>query len=130
MCEMVETAGIEAVQKFKTSQLFIDSCADYYSTGFDDCLKQVVSIFPELDLSEISMDAPEPMSPARNVVTDDDDGTPKLQLPLKADGGVVLAQLVVNPPPAPVFKIPVVTVDADDTQPQKDGGTLADAPNT
>ena len=75
------------------------------------------------------MDAREPMMPARNVVTDDDDGTPKLQVPLKADGGVVLAQLVVNPPPAPVFKILVVTVDADDTQPQRDGGTLVDAPN-
>ena len=127
--EKVETVGIDAVQKFKTSQLFIDSCANYYNTRFDDYLKQVMSIFPELDLSEISMDAREPMMPARNVVTDDDDGTPKLQVPLKADGGVVLAQLVVNPPPAPVFKILVVTVDADDTQPQRDGGTLVDAPN-
>ena len=35
----VETTGTDVVQKFKTSQLFIDSCADYYSTGFDDCLK-------------------------------------------------------------------------------------------
>ena len=130
MQEKVKTVRTNAVQKFKTSQSFIDSCADYYGTGFDDCLKQVASAFPELDLSEISMDAPEPMTPARNVVTNDDDGTPKLQLPLKADGGVVLAQLVVNPPPAPVFKIPVVTVDADDTQPQRDGGTLVDAPNT
>ena len=39
--EKVDMVGIDAVQKFKTSQLFIDSCADYYSTGFDDCLKQV-----------------------------------------------------------------------------------------
>ena len=61
------------------------------------------------------MDAPKPMMPARNVVTDDDDGTPKSQLPPKANGGVVLAQLAVNPPPAPVSKILVVTVDADDT---------------
>ena len=37
--EKVEMAGTDAVQKFKTSQLFIDSCADYYGTGFDDCLK-------------------------------------------------------------------------------------------
>ena len=35
----VETAGADVIQKFKTSQSFIDSCADYYSTGFDDCLK-------------------------------------------------------------------------------------------
>ena len=55
--EKVETAGTDAIQKFKTSQSFIDSCADYYGTGFDDCLKQVASAFPELDLSRISMDA-------------------------------------------------------------------------
>ena len=70
-------AGTDTVQKFKTSQLFIDSCADYYGTGFDDCLKQVASAFLELDLSEISMDALEPVMPAKNIVTDDDDGTPK-----------------------------------------------------
>ena len=86
--EKVETVGTDAIQKFKTSQLFIDSCADYYGTGFDDCLKQLASAFPELDLSEISMDAPEPVKPARNVVIDNDDGIPKLQLPPKADGGI------------------------------------------
>ena len=30
--EKVETVGIDAVQKFKASQLFIDSYADYYAT--------------------------------------------------------------------------------------------------
>ena len=72
--EKVETARIDAVQKFKSSQSFIDSCADYYGTGFDNCLKQVASAFPELDLFGISMDAPEPMTPARDVATNDDDG--------------------------------------------------------
>ena len=37
------------------------------------------------------MDAPKPMMPARNIVTDDDDGTPKSHLPPKANGGIVLA---------------------------------------
>ena len=129
LLEMVETAGTDVVQKFKTSQLFIDSCADYCGTGFDDCLKQVMSAFPELDLSEISMDALEPMTPVRNVVTDDDDGTPKSQFPPKDDSGVVLAQPAVNPSFAPVSKTLVVTVDADDPPPQRDGGNLADAPN-
>ena len=90
--EKVETVGTDAVQKFKTSQSFIDSCADYYSTGFDDCLKQVASAFPELDLFGISMDAPEPMTLARDVATEDDDIVLESQpLPL-VDGGVVLAQ--------------------------------------
>ena len=73
MQEKAKTARTDAVQKFKTSQSFIDSCADYYGTGFDDCLKQVASAFPELDLSGISMDAPEPVTPARDVATKDDD---------------------------------------------------------
>ena len=72
--EKAKTARTDAVQKFKTSQSFIDSCANYYDTGFDDCLKQVASAFLELDLFGISMDAPEPMTPARDVATNDDDG--------------------------------------------------------
>ena len=75
--EKVETAGTDAVQKFKTSQSFIDSCDDYYGTRFDNCLKQVASAFPELDLSEISMDAPELVTPTKNIVADDDDGFPE-----------------------------------------------------
>ena len=71
--EKVETVKTDAIQKFKTSQSFIDSYADYYGTGFDDCLKQVASAFPELDLFGISMDAPEPVTPARDVAIEDDD---------------------------------------------------------
>ena len=36
--EQVEKAGVVAITEFKASQSFIDSCADYYGTGFDDCL--------------------------------------------------------------------------------------------
>ena len=73
MREKAETVKTNAIQKFKTSQLFIDSYADYYGTGFDDCLKQVASAFSELDLFGISMDAPEPVTPARDVAIEDDD---------------------------------------------------------
>ena len=110
--EKVETVRTDAVQKFKTSQLFIDSYA-----------------FPELDLLKIIMDAPKPTTPVRNVITDDDDGSPKSQLPPKDDGSVVLAQPAVNPSPTPISKIPMVAVDIDNPQPQKDDGNLADAPN-
>ena len=89
--EKAEMAGTDAVQKFKTSQSFIDICADYYGTGFDDCLKQVASAFPNLDLSGISMDAPEPVTPARDVATEDDDGGLESQPSLVVDDGVVLA---------------------------------------
>ena len=128
MQEKVETAGTDAVQKFKVSQLFIDSCANYYGTGFDDCLKQVTSAFPKLDLSGISMDAPELVTPDRNVVTDDNDSIPKSQPSPEVDGGIVLAQPAITPP-APVSKTPVLTVDAYSAQSQKSGGTPVDVLN-
>ena len=124
----VKTAGTSAVQKFKTSQSFIDSCADYYGTRFDNCLKQVASAFPELELSRISMDVPEPMTPTRNVVTDDDDGIPESQPSPKVDDDVVLAQPAVTLPTS-VSKTPVLLVDADGTQSQKGGGTPTDVLN-
>ena len=123
--EKVETVGTDAVQKFKTSQSFIDSCADYYNTGFDDCLEQVASAFPELDLSGISMDTPELVTPARDVTTDDDDGVLESQPSPKVDSGVVLAQPAITPP-TPISKTPKLTVDVDSTLLQKSGGTPTD----
>ena len=72
MREKAEMAGTDAIQKFNTSQSFINFCAEYYGIGFDDCLKQVALAFPELDLSGISMDAPKPMTPTRDVTPNDD----------------------------------------------------------
>ena len=123
--EKVKTAGTDTIQKFKTSQSFIVSCADYYGTGLDDCLKQVALAFPELDLFGISMDAPEPLTPARDVATNDDDGVLESQPSPKVDGGVYLAQPAITPP-APVSKTPELTVDADGALLQKSGGTPAD----
>ena len=128
MREKVETVGTKAIQKFKTSQSFIDSCVDYYGTRFDVCLKQVASAFSELDLSGISMYVLEPVTPARNVVTDDDDGIPKSQPSPKVNSGVVLAQPAITPPTL-VSKTLVLTVDADGPQSQKGGGTPADVLN-
>lgn len=54
--EKLQTAETDAIRDFKASQSFIDSCAQYYGTGFDNCLRQVASAFPELDLSGITMD--------------------------------------------------------------------------
>ena len=71
------------------------------------------------------MNASEPVTPARNVVTNDDDGVLESQPSPKVDGGVVLAQPAITPPTL-VSKTLVLTVDADGTQPQKSGGTPAD----
>ena len=87
-----------------------------------------MSAFLELDLSGISMDAPELVTPTRNIVTDDDDGVPESQPSSKVDGSVVLAQPAITPP-APVSKTPMLTIDVDGAQPQKSGGTLVDVLN-
>ena len=85
----------------------------------------MASAFLELDLSGISMNASELVTPARNVVTNDDDGVLESQPSPKVDGGVVLAQPAITPPTL-VSKTLVLTVDADGAQPQKSGGTPAD----
>ena len=110
----VETVGTDAVREFKVSQSFIDSCAKYYGTGFDDCLKQVTSVFPKLDLSGITMD-------------DEGDGSLESNPPPKDDGVVVLAQPTANPPPTPASNSPTVFVDIEN---QNDDGNPTDTPAT
>ena len=100
--QRVQTAGADAVRDFKVSQSFIDSCAGYYGTDFDHCLKHVASTFPELDLSGITMD-------------DGDDGPSHSAPTPEADGVVILAQPVANPP-TPVSSFPGVFVDVEDQQ--------------
>ena len=75
----MQTARADAVRDFKATQSFINFCAGYYGTGFDDCLKQVASTFLELDLSGITMD--------------DGDDSPSYSTPTpEPDGVVILAQ--------------------------------------
>ena len=123
--EKAEMAGTDVVQKFKTSQSFIDSYANYYGTGFDDCLKQVASAFLELNLSGISMDAPKPVTLTRDIATEDNDVVLESQPSPVADGSVVLAQPATTPP-ASVPRSPDPTVNADGASSQKGGNTPAD----
>ena len=95
-------AGADAVRDFKATQSFIDSCAEYYGTGFDDCLKQVASAFPKLDLSGITMD-------------DGDDGSSQPNPTPESDGVVVLAQPAANLP-TPASNTPTVFTDVDNQQ--------------
>ena len=85
----------------------------------------MASAFPELDLSGISMDAPELVTPARDVATEDDDVVLGSQPSPLADDGVVLAQPAVTSP-ALVSKTPELTVDADGALLQKGGETPTD----
>ena len=85
----------------------------------------MASAFSELDLSGISMDAPEPVTPARGVATEDDDVVLESQPSPMADGGVVLAQLATTPL-ASVSKSSDPIVNADGAPSQKGGDTPAD----
>ena len=71
------------------------------------------------------MDAPKPLTPTRDVATDDDDGVLESQPSPKVDSGFYLAQPAITPP-APVSKTPELTVDADGALLQKSSGTPAD----
>ena len=106
----MEKAEADAVQEFKASQSYIDSCADYYGTRFDDCLKQVTSTFLELDLYGITMDDPEPTTPIDDVV-DESDGTPET-----------------NPPPVSASNPTVLLVDVENPHSKKDDRNPINAP--
>ena len=66
--EQVETARADAVNEYKASQPFIDFCGGYYSEGFEDCLKQVKSLYPHLDFSTVTIDEPLSLTPTSDTV--------------------------------------------------------------
>ena len=78
----------------------------------------MASAFSELDLSSISMDAPEPVTLARDIATKDDDVVLESQPSPVADSGVVLAQPAFSPP-ASVSKPSDPTADG---APLQEGG--------
>ena len=123
----MEKAEADAVQEFKASQSYIDSCADYYGTRFDDCLKQVTSTFLELDLYGITMDDSEPTTPIDDAV-DESDGTLETNPPSKADDTVVLAQAAANPPPVSASNPTVLLVDVENPHSKKDDRNPINAP--
>ena len=91
LLKQVEMARADAMTEFKASQPFIDSCAVYYGNEFEDCLKQVKSVYPHLDLSKVTMDNPLPMTPASDTIFEETDDSTQSERDLK-DDGVVLAQ--------------------------------------
>lgn len=49
-------AKTDTMEEFRNSQTFIDACSIYLSDKLKDCLKQVGSVYPNLDLSMITLD--------------------------------------------------------------------------
>ena len=103
LCGKVETARADAVTDFKALQLFIDAYAVDYGDRFEDCLQQVKSVFPNLDLSKVTIDDPLLTTPAGGgtISEETDDFTQSERDP--KDDGVILAQLVVERPVNPLI---------------------------
>ncbi|KAK9983501.1 hypothetical protein SO802_033026 [Lithocarpus litseifolius] len=95
----VETARVDVIAEFKASQPFINACVVYYEDGFEDCLKQVKSVYPHLDLSWVSMDDPLPSTPTGDTTLEETNYSTESK-PNPKDDSVVLAQPAVNPPVA------------------------------
>ena len=115
----VETAKVNAVKKFKDSQAFIDSSAEYYSVGFEDCLKQVKYNYPALDLVKVSMDAPLPTTPAGDAVLEKTNDSTESDQDTQ-DDDVILPQPTLNPP---------VILTSSANPPTVDDPLARDAPN-
>ena len=100
--EQTEKAKADVVVEFRASQSFIDACAIYYGEGFDDFLKQVGSIYPDLDLSKISMDDLVPATPVGDdTVSEEIDDFTHIEHDPK-DNGAVLAQPALERPVIPL----------------------------
>lgn len=56
LLEQVEKARVDAMAEFRISQPFFDACGVYYGERFKDCQKQVRAAYPNLDLSQITID--------------------------------------------------------------------------
>ena len=102
LLEQVETAKADAVTKFKALHPFIDSCAVYYGDRFEDCVKQVKSVYPHLDLSKVTMDDPLLSTSAGDTIFEEIDYLTQFEQDPN-DDGVVFAQLAVEKSVTPLI---------------------------
>ena len=97
----VETARANVVTDFKALQLFINACAIYYGDGFEDFLKQVRFVFPNLDLSKVTM----PTTPAGGGTVSEETNVFTQSERDPKDDDVILAQLAVERPVTPLIPL-------------------------
>lgn len=67
--KQLEVARTDAIMEYKASQPFIDACTVYYGDGFDVYLKQLWSVYLDLDLFRVTMDDPLSMTPIASDAT-------------------------------------------------------------
>ena len=121
----VETAKANTIVEFKASKPFIDACVVYYGDKFEDRLKQVGSVYPNLDLSKVTIDDPMLTTPAfGNTVSEETDDSTHMEQDPK-DNGVVLAQPALKKPVTPL-----VSFTEDPSAPDALNFTAQDALNS
>lgn len=64
-------ARADTIKKYKALQSFVDACAVNYGDWFNDYLKQVGSVYRDLNLSRVTMDDPMPTTPTAGDITND-----------------------------------------------------------
>ena len=80
------------VVEFRVSQPFFVACGAYYGDGFDNCIKQVGSIYPNLDLSQITInDIVSPTLGGDGTVSEEPDGFAYTMKQESKDDDVVVA---------------------------------------
>lgn len=123
----MDKAKVDAIAEFQVFQPFFDACGAYYGDGFIECLKQVRSVYLDLDLSQIIIyDTILPTPRGDDTVSDEpDDSAYTIEQEAKYDG-VVIAQLV---PEGPVFPVVSSIVDSSaEGGPNVVNPTILDAP--
>ena len=78
------------------------TCAVYNGDKFKDCLKQVKSIYPHLDLSKVTMDDPLPLTLADDTIFEETYNSTQSERDPN-DDGVVLAQPSMEKPVTPLI---------------------------
>jgi len=74
--EQMKPAKADAMVGLRISQPYYDECGGFYGDGFDDCLKQVATLYPHLDLSYMVIDdTVSPTPRGANVVMNEADST-------------------------------------------------------
>ena len=74
LCGQMEKAKADTLAKFRVSQSFFDARSVYYGVRFDNYLKQVEFVYPDLDLSKTNIDDIMPQTAGGdNTVSDEPD---------------------------------------------------------
>ena len=95
--EQTEKAKANTIAEFRASQPLMNTCAIYYDDGFEDCLKQVGSVYLDLDLSKVSLDDPLLTTPkGGDIVDEKSDDSAHIDEQIPKDNRVVIAQLVLE----------------------------------